>query len=1246
MSQLTLQQLIEEFSLENLTRFFREKNSHFKPVRESLDEYNDETFSKGTKLGETNFSAYEQFILCAFQTGSTLSERSGKKAQYEQARRILKDWQSDAGIFVFYDLAGSFRFSLVYANYQGKKRDWSNFRRFTYFVSPQLTNKTFLQRIGESNFTSLENIKDAFSVEKVTKDFYKEISYWYFWACQKCRFPEGSETEENGRQISVIRLITRLIFVWFMRERGLISKALFDISAINQILIDTSDLSSSYYKAILQNLFFATLNTRINERQFRSNVRGNKGFNPDFNNQYKYRYQDLFSDPGKIQEYFGDIPFLNGGLFECLDEKENGIYVDGFTETKKNQPVVPNELFFSNEKQANFNSELGTTNKAYKVKGFFEILSTYNFTIDENTVDDLDVALDPELLGRVFENLLASFNPETSSTARKATGSYYTPREIVDYMVDESLKAYFKSHLPEMKDLDEKLSSLFSTSQEKNPFDDRISRRIVELVENVRIVDPAVGSGAFPMGALNKLVFILSKVDNGNMLWKKAQLDAADLIPDTQLRSRVKASIENYFQEKNPDYGRKLFLIQKCIYGVDIQQIAVEIAKLRFFISLLVEEKMDKEKENWGIEPLPNLDFKIMQGNSLISDFLGISFEFNTEKPGNLTLDLFENPTDQMIKNLENKKNIYQSESDRDRKLKLRSEIEEILIDIFKNLVKKQRAGYFKELINIEKKYDQIPNNKSREQGIAAEKQKLNEKSSFDLEEAETQLRLFNGKKKLRPFFPWKLYFAEVFNEKNGFDIILTNPPYIGEKGHKEIFREVKKANLRQYYIRKMDYFYFFFHLALDLGNIHAIIAFITTNYYTTATNGVTLRKDLRNRTIITNLIDFNELKIFESALGQHNMITLARKGNNSNALSQTCVTGQRGLCTSGILLSILKGNDEETRYFDLTQDALFDGSDCVIRIEGTTIANNNPIQTALEKIKIKGIPLGTICNINQGILTGVDKITRKHIVENLIGSEFLNCGVFIVNQNELSHLNLSHHEKLIVKPFFKNSDIKKYASKVHPEKYVIYTTRDLDLNLYPKIKKHLERFEKVIRARSEDRGEMQAALKMGKWWVIFAARNTSIFLSEKIICAQRTYNNNFAYNDVQWLASADVYFITKKNSNFLLKYILALLNSKLMYLWFYHKGKRKGEMLELLYTPLTEVPIARMELEHQMPFVELVDKILEHVYSNDYNVDQTKQLKVRQYQEEIDQMVYNLYNLTESEIRCVEKTSVQRKLN
>ena len=134
----------------------------------------------------------------------------------------------------------------------------------------------------------------------------------------------------------------------------------------------------------------------------------------------------------------------------------------------------------------------------------------------------------------------------------------------------------------------------------------------------MRIVDPAVGSGAFPMGVLNKMVFILNKVDPDNKLWKQKQLEAADAIPDPQLKRNTTEQLEEFFKDKDADYGRKLYLIQKCIYGVDIQQIAVEITKLRFFISLLVDEKIDETKENYGIKPLPNLGFKIMQGNSLI----------------------------------------------------------------------------------------------------------------------------------------------------------------------------------------------------------------------------------------------------------------------------------------------------------------------------------------------------------------------------------------------------------------------------------------------------------------------------------------------------------------------------------------------------------------------------------------------------------------------------------------------------
>ncbi|MCK9265545.1 Eco57I restriction-modification methylase domain-containing protein [bacterium] len=784
MKRQILQDIINNFNEEKFIRFFREANDKFRHPNESL-RHEDDNFGQGTKLEEIDFED-GNLIVCSLPVKKPLTERAGKKVQYELGKKILKETQTDAGIFIFYDKNGNFRFSLIYANYLGKRRDWSAFRRFTYFVSKDLTNKTFLQRISEGNFSSLEKIKEIFSVEKVTKEFYQDIAYWYFWAVKNSRFPKDAEVEDNGRNVAIIRLITRMIFIWFMREKGLMPKELFEKENINGILKNIDSDDSTYYRAILQNLFFATLNTKKGERQFRSEIRGYKGYNPDFSNQYVYRYHDLFTNSEKMEEYFGNIPFLNGGLFDCLDDGTNDIYIDGFTERKQEyQPSVPNFLFFSDEQNIDLNSDYGTKNKNYKVQGLLNILSSFNFTIDENSPDDADIALDPELLGRVFENLLASFNPETSTTARKATGSYYTPREIVDYMVVESLKAYFKTHLSEIDNIDGKLDTLFSKEKEENPFNKSESKELAELIESVRIVDPAVGSGAFPMGALNKMVFILGKIDPDNELWKQAQLAAANKIPDLQVSKIAKQQIEEFFKDKNADYGRKLYLIQKCIYGVDIQQIAVEITKLRFFISLLVDEKIDETKENYGIEALPNLDFKIMQGNSLISEFLGIDFDKENGEEKEQTGLGFEEKADSIIKEFEQKKFDFQNESDRHKKNKLKQEVEDLMIKIFESKIKKQKAGYFRQIEDIERKYEILPNKKTREEQISKEKQKLSKKTGFDLENIEKQLREFTSKNKTRPFFLWKLYFAEVF-EKGGFDIVIGNPPYGAKYSNQE----------------------------------------------------------------------------------------------------------------------------------------------------------------------------------------------------------------------------------------------------------------------------------------------------------------------------------------------------------------------------------------------------------------------------------------------------------------------------
>ena len=297
--------------------------------------------------------------------------------------------------------------------------------------------------------------------------------------------------------------------------------------------------------------------------------------------------------------------------------------------------IVPDYLFFGSEEKTDLSADYGTKNKGTKeaaVKGLINILKSYKFTIAENTPIEEDVALDPELLGKVFENLLASYNPETKTTARKQTGSFYTPREIVNYMVDESLIAHLKNSVSnwdmEEKELDDKLHQLVSF-EPVNPFENNtsLSQEIINSLDNCKILDPACGSGAFPMGILQKMVHILQKVDPNNEYWQELQLEKAEkatkgvfAIKDKEERKQLLDEINEAFDQSinNPDYARKLFLIENCIYGVDIQPIAAQISKLRFFISLVVEQKVNKEKDNFGIRPLPNLETKFVTANTLI----------------------------------------------------------------------------------------------------------------------------------------------------------------------------------------------------------------------------------------------------------------------------------------------------------------------------------------------------------------------------------------------------------------------------------------------------------------------------------------------------------------------------------------------------------------------------------------------------------------------------------------------------
>lgn len=528
-------------------------------------------------------------------------------------------------------------------------------------------HRDILESIGDKVYNTFDEIYAhwlaVFSSELLTKKFYTELSEWYAWVIGsgEVKFPNDITTDEDDMKYNheaVIRLITRLIFVWFLRQKKLVPEEFFDEKFVRDNFIENFDphsentlfynpRESKYYRLILQNLFFAMLNRPIvdeesgagENRRFATTKRY-QGKSEDFNVNNLLRYKSEFKAGGaeKLLEIANaQIPFLNGGLFECLDHKDKddsqyGFYFDGFSERKASleQLSFPDYFFFG--EKGEFQADLSKwyddkKKKEVKVHGLVNILKHYNFTVEENTPFDQEVSLDPELLGKVFENLLASYNPETNTSARKQTGSFYTPREIVKYMVDESLIAHLCRKCSDIEET--KFRSLLDYSVDNFDMEESSRKRIMEALYECKVLDPACGSGAFPMGMLQQMVHVLKKLDPSNKMWEEFILDlslARDKdaylnTKDSEELNRIRKDIEQAFNRSvnDPDYARKLYLIEHCIYGVDIQPIAVQISKLRFFISLVSEQKpTGNAKENFGIRPLPNLEAKFVAANTLI----------------------------------------------------------------------------------------------------------------------------------------------------------------------------------------------------------------------------------------------------------------------------------------------------------------------------------------------------------------------------------------------------------------------------------------------------------------------------------------------------------------------------------------------------------------------------------------------------------------------------------------------------
>ena len=1051
-------------------------------LKEKPERIIENTSDEGYYLG--NIDTTDSYRIGLFQykikKGSVANKRVGLRNLVKSF--INPTWgEFDAALVVF-DSGGHWRLSFI-CDIKGEA---TSPKRYTYvFGSDDLLYRTPIERFNflKKKGISFENLKTAFSVEALSDEFFDKYREQYADFIQYItgkRFVKvGSKWEEkvlgepnaalmqafdhNEKKIRdyVKKMMGRITFLHFLQRKGWMCG---DLNYM-QNMFENSAYKNDYLDSVLEPLFFGILNTKPAEREA------------------------LFTDYGwdkSLLNEWKDIPYLNGGLFERDEEDEP-------------KSVFPAEYFAK----------------------LFQFFSEYNFTIDENDPNDAEVGVDPEMLGKIFENLLED---------NKDKGAFYTPKEIVRYMCQESLIAYLETNTSVAKD---KIRQ-FVLSPEEGVVDipENKKPKLLTALEEVKICDPAIGSGAFPMGLLNEL-----------------------------LHCREVLSGEHYDRAEI-----KKSIIQNNIYGVDIEKGAVDIARLRFWLSIVVDEETPS--------PLPNLDYKIMQGNSLIESFMGVDLskltyekEYKKDKG---EISLFDDEKNRLQKTVSHLLSSYYSCSDHDRKVKLQQEISDT---INKQL---EAQAYNPSILAKLKEINLAENNQ---------------------------------------FFLWHTWFSDVFNcddDKNGFDIVIGNPPYIGEKGHKEIFQPVKSdIHLGQYYLGKMDYFYFFFHLAFNMLSPNGVATFITTNYYPTALGARKLRADIKDRMNIKTLFNLGELRLFENAPGQHNMISSFSKGKN-DCKCQVIDVHKKGALNPLMFTSIISRKDEDTAYADVAQEDLYDGEENYIRLQNSS--GDNPLSSLLDKIQLGNNTLGNIADVNTGLFTACDK-------------------VFIGDCDEIiCKISPTLFEKSLLKPLFKNSDIHRFYTDEMITKYVIYHHEKANYELcdIPNILEYLKLHKDKLQNRKDN--SLKGALKRGRWDVMALPKITVDFCGPKIVCPQRNKVNTFGYNECNWYASADVYYITNPNKDYHIKYILGLLNSKLYYVWLYHKGKRKGETLELYQKPLSEIPIKKASPDIQNSIVKIVDEIITLKKSNP-NHDTSS------LERQIDAIVYKIYGLTDAEIKIIEQS-------
>ena len=952
--------------------------TELKAERERIDDTPDD--EKGYYLGAIDTTDNYRIGLFYYQIqhGNVARKRIG-------LRNLVKSFvnpnrgEFDAALVVF-DSGSVWRLSFV-CDIKGEN---TAAKRFTYvfgesdnYYNTPVGRFDALQRNG----ISFENIKDAFSVERLNKDFFNGYKERYVKFLKHI----NDDTKENRDYVK--KLLGRLVFLQFLQKKGWMG-----VPAIQQgwnggdkfylnHLIDSYEGNDRLLSDVLEPLFFNTLNER----------RGNDLADSRLGENIK-------------------IPYLNGGLFDKdeLDKKDIDFPYDYFKE-------------------------------------LMDFFAMYNFTIDENDPEDSEIGIDPEMLGHIFENLLED---------NKDKGAFYTPKEIVQYMSKESVAQYLKSNTPE--ELHSAIDSLIKQRVVEPILQNKENARLVnKALYVVKVCDPAIGSGAFPMGVLNVLF------DCRHLLYG--------------------------FIGKNEDFSYakvKRDIIQNNIYGVDIEKGAVDIARLRFWLALVVDENEP--------QPLPNLDYKIMCGDSLLhrfpldAPFQNVLKDYNQKNGTHYTLDDYR----QWVYD-------YTDISDHAQKDDFRQRIEDIK-HAFKTELSDKEKG------KIAKVRGTIANLQMED--LFGSKKKDNEKKikalQKELKALEKQREEIENNKQFEHAFEWRFEFPALLNDEGvfrGFDIIIGNPPYGAKLSDLE--KEIYKEKFADVHMRSPETFCYFTSLAFRLcaKSGAAIVSYIVPN----------------------NIFFQNENEKTRELLSLDNMLIRAiNLGDNTfeNADVPTCIFVGKAKKTKDYSIAYSDYRDYNVKKIEWDESIDNIKVEKLQTVPALVIGMSNSEIDILNAIKENGITIDSIAGeMASGISTGGDKIFR-------------------LQKNTADSMNLETQpiHKVLV-----GAEIDKYSIE-NTNHVLIYSTKQANIPSYSNIFNYLRPFEEQLSKKRETKKGILP------WWCLHWPRYEQLFTESKIIMRQTSDRIRCVFDENGFFVLNSILVFKKNTNEYQYKYISSALNSKL----------------------------------------------------------------------------------------------------